>query len=130
MNRSVYDTDEKKVGYILSLMTEGVAAVWRDNFLRSAENELEVYDFPTYRNFVQLLERNFQNTDEKEEALHQLGKITQGSHSIQDHNAKFSLLCHQSDLADENSEQVLINYYKKSLNYDLLQEVWRTYPKP
>jgi hypothetical protein len=126
----VYDTDEKKVGYILSLMTEGVAAVWRDNFLRSAENELEVYDFPTYRNFVQLLERNFQNTDEKEEALHQLGKITQGSHSIQDHNAKFSLLCHQSDLADENSEQVLINYYKKSLNYDLLQEVWRTYPKP
>jgi hypothetical protein len=51
-------------------MTEGTAAVWRDNFLRSAENELEVYDFPTYRNFIQLLEHNFQNTDEKEEALH------------------------------------------------------------
>jgi hypothetical protein len=33
MNRSVYDTDEKKVGYILSLMTEGTATIWRDNFL-------------------------------------------------------------------------------------------------
>jgi hypothetical protein len=130
MNRSVYDTNEKKVGYILSLMTEGTAAIWRDNFLRSTEDETETYAFPNYRNFIQLLENNFQSTDEKAEALYQLGRITQGSHSIQDHNAKFSLLCHQSELTDDGSEQVLINYYQKSLNYDLLQEVWRTYPKP
>jgi hypothetical protein len=41
MNRSVYDTNEKKVGYILSLMTEGTVAIWRDNFLRSTEDETE-----------------------------------------------------------------------------------------
>jgi hypothetical protein len=35
MNRSIYDTNKKKVGYILSLMTEGTAAIWRDNFLCS-----------------------------------------------------------------------------------------------
>jgi hypothetical protein len=130
MNRSVYDTDEKKVGYILSLMTEGTAAIWRDNFLRPSENELEVYDFPTNRNFVLLLKNNFQDTDEKAEALHQISRITQGTHSIQDHNARFSLLVHQSGLTDQENEQILINYYQKSLNYDLLQEVWKTYPKP
>jgi hypothetical protein len=130
MNRSVYDTNEKKVEYILSLMTEGTAAIWRDNFLRSTENKLETYDFPTYWNFIQLLENDFQSTDEKAKALYQLGKITQGTHLIQDHNARFSLLVHQSELNDEGSEQILINYYQKSLNYDLLQEVWRTYPQP
>jgi hypothetical protein len=130
MNRSVYDTDEKKVGYILSLMTEGTAAIWRDNFLRASENELEVYDFPTYRNFILLLENNFQDTDEKAEALHQIGTITQGLRSIQDHNARFSLLVHQSGLTDAENEQILVNYYQRSLNYDLLQDVWRTYPKP
>jgi hypothetical protein len=106
MNRSVYDTDEKKVRYILSLMTEGMAAIWRDNFLRSSENELEVYDFPTYRNFILLLENNFQSTDEKAEALYQLSKITQGTHSIQDHNAIFSLLVHQSGLTDEENKPI------------------------
>jgi hypothetical protein len=130
MNRSVYDTDEKKVGYILSLMTEGVAAVWRDNFLRASENELEVYDFPTYQAFVRLLNDNFQDTDEKADALYKIGRITQDGHSIQDHNARFSLLVSQSGLDDEDNESILINYYQKSLNYDLLQEVWRTYPKP
>jgi hypothetical protein len=109
---------------------EGTVAIWRDNFLCSTENELETYDFPTYRVFIQLLENNFQSTDEKAEALYQLGRITQETHSIQDHNARFSLLVHQSELTDEGSEQVLINYYQKSLNYDLLQEVWRTYPQP
>jgi hypothetical protein len=59
--------------------------------------------------------------------LHQLSTITQGTHSIQDHNARFSLLV---QLTDEENEQILVNYYQKSLNYDLLQEVWRTYPQP
>jgi hypothetical protein len=89
-------------------MTEGTAAIWRDNFLRLSENELEVYDFPTYRNFILLLENNFQSTDEKAEALYQLGMITQGTHSIQDHNARFSLLVHQSGLTDEENESVLL----------------------
>jgi hypothetical protein len=128
MNRSIYDTKEKKVRYILSLMTEGTVAIWRDNFLRSSENEFEVYDFLTYRNFILLLENNFQSTDEKAEAHHQLSTITQGTHSIQDHNARFSLLVHQSGLTDKENEQILLNYYQRSLNYDLLQEVWRTYP--
>jgi hypothetical protein len=87
MNRSVYNTNKKKVGYILSLMMEGTAAIWRDNFLCSTEDETETYAFPNYRNFIQLLEHNFQSTDEKAEALYQLGRITQGSHLIQDHNA-------------------------------------------
>jgi hypothetical protein len=113
INRSAYNTDEKKVGYILSLMTEGTAAIWRDNFLRSSENELETYDFPTYRNFILLLKDNFQSTNEKAEALYQLGRITQGTHSIQDHNAKFSLLVHQSELTNEGNEQILINYCTK-----------------
>jgi hypothetical protein len=130
MNRSVYDTNKKKVGYILSLMTEGTAAIWRDNFLHASENELEVYDFPTYRNFILLLESNFQDTDEKAEALHQIGTIKQGICSLQDHNARFSLLVHQSGLTDVENEQILVNYYQKSLNYNLLQDVWRTYPKP
>jgi hypothetical protein len=69
MNRSVYNTDEKKVRYILSLMTKGMAAIWRDNFLCSSENELEVYNFPTYWNFILLLENNFQSTNEKAEVL-------------------------------------------------------------
>jgi hypothetical protein len=40
MNRTIYDTDERKVGYILSLMTEKTAAVWRDNFLWESENNM------------------------------------------------------------------------------------------
>ena len=44
-NRAIYDNDEKKVVYILSFMTEGDAATWReqwlDNLDAKAKQEIE-----------------------------------------------------------------------------------------
>jgi hypothetical protein len=56
-NRGVYDTDEKKIMFVLTLMDKGTATDWTKGFLlhASEEGNFDTYVFPTFQRFLQLL---------------------------------------------------------------------------
>ena len=39
INKKVYDDDLKKIGFILSFMTEGQAEAWADQFVKEAQTQ-------------------------------------------------------------------------------------------
>jgi hypothetical protein len=98
---------------MLALMNKGAAATWRDSFLLNMEDEghEDTFKFPTIQRFLRMLQESFKDTDSKANALYQLGTIRQGTHSIEEHNAKFSLLVSESNLYEDN-DTILVNYYQ------------------
>ena len=61
-NRAIYDNDEKKVVFVLSFMTEGDAATWREQWLDELDEKAKTanktdMDFGTFANFLKLLEK-------------------------------------------------------------------------
>lgn len=111
-------------------MTEGTAAVWREQYLDTITNDLGVYDFPAYEDFLKTLRTFFKDTDTKANALYKLSQAIQGKNSIEQHNAYFNLLISKSRLNVNDNYEVLKNYYLKSLNDDLLRAVWMLRPAP
>ena len=73
-NRAIYDNDKKKVVFVLSFMTEGDTATWREQWLddlnakAEAANKTEM-DFGTFGEFIKLLEKDFVAYDAPGDAL-------------------------------------------------------------
>jgi hypothetical protein len=130
MNQGVYVTSDQKIGYILALMKEKTAAVWRDTFLGKVQTATGTYNFPSYTRFLTILKEDFKDVDSSADALYQLKSIHQGSNSIEAHNAKFMLLIIESGLDPSTNETVLVDYYQRSLHNDILKDVWKLRPTP
>jgi hypothetical protein len=67
------------------------------------------YVFPTITALYQGLENDFKSTDDKEEALEKLATTKQGN---------------------RKNNTVLIKYYQRSLDPDILTAVWNNNPRP
>jgi hypothetical protein len=130
VNKDVYDTNDKKVAYVLSLINGGTALLWKEQLLRKMINDQGEYVFPNITALYQGLENDFKSIDDKEDALEKLTKAKQGTRSIADHNAYFMLLISRSELDSDENNTVLIKYYQKSLDPDLLTAIWNTNQKP
>ena len=39
VNKDTYQTDEKKIGFVLSLLNEGEAGAWKEQFIQEAFDE-------------------------------------------------------------------------------------------
>jgi hypothetical protein len=131
MNRGVYVNSDQKIGYILALMKEKTAATWRDTFLGKTQNATTGnYHFSTYGNFLKILKDNFKDVDSSADALYQLKSVNQGGNSIEAHNAKFMLLVIKSGLDIIDNQTVLIDSYQRSLNNNILRDVWKLRPVP
>jgi hypothetical protein len=97
VNQYVYNNDDKKISFILSYLTGGDAAIWKQQFIQTKieENEEEETKEPnwgTYKDFVEALKKMFQLYDEPAEALEDMKKPHLGNNSITEHNSKFQLL--------------------------------------
>jgi hypothetical protein len=77
VNKDVYDTNDKKVAYVLSLINGGTALLWKEQLLRRMVNNQGEYVFPAITTLYQGLENDFKSTDDKEEALEKLATTKQ-----------------------------------------------------
>ena len=79
-NWAIYDNDEKKVVFVLSFMTEGDAATWREQWLddldakAKALNKTEM-DFGTFGELIKLLEKYFAAYDAPGDALENMKNL-------------------------------------------------------
>ena len=65
INKDVYSTDDKKVGYTLSFMTEGTAKSWA---AVCAQMALDASSFGTFPDFIKDFQTTFQSTNSAAEA--------------------------------------------------------------
>ena len=78
VNKKSYSTDEAKVAFFLSFMTEKEALKWKQTFLRSITNDDGEMNFPTIKDFVGLLNSYFKPTNQTQDVAHQLALLKQG----------------------------------------------------
>ena len=88
----------------MSFMTEGDAALWKQEFIsrvirESVTNNTEI-TFGTYKSFIQSLEKSFQPYDAPGDALFAMKHLRLGGGTMEEHLAKFKLLMSQSGLED------------------------------
>jgi Ty3 transposon capsid-like protein len=94
VNQYTYDNDNKKISFILSYLTGGDAAIWKQKFIQTKieehkEEGTEEPNWETYKDFVEALKRTFQPYDKPAEALEDMKKLRLNDNSIMEHNSKF-----------------------------------------
>ena len=104
INKEHYNTDDKKIAFVMSFMMEGHAALWKQEFISrviwdsvTASNEIT---FRTYKSFIESLEKSFLPYDAPGNALYAMKHLRLGEGSMEEHLAKFKLLMSQSGLSD------------------------------
>jgi hypothetical protein len=96
VNRQTYDNDNKEISFILSYLTGGDAAIWKQQFIQTKikehkQNNTEGPDWGTYTGFVEALKKTFQPYNEPAKALDNMKKMRLGDNSITEHNSRFRL---------------------------------------
>ena len=64
-----FNTTDKKVFYALSLMKEGVAHTWKEQYLRSRANQQFLADQDLWQSFENALKTSFANPGNKTTAM-------------------------------------------------------------
>jgi Retrotransposon gag protein len=105
VNKTTYDNDNKKISFILSYLTGGDAAVWKQQFIQtkikeSVDANNDKPDWGSYKEFVEALKKTFQLYDEPAEALKDIKKLCLGDGSITEPNSRFRLLVSQTGMKD------------------------------
>ena len=121
-NRAIYDNDEKKVVFVLSFMTEGDAATWREQWLddldaKAKELNKTDMDFGTFGELIKLLEKYFAAYDAPGDALENMKNLRYDTKaSIEDHISRFKALLSQSGMKESIS---VIDYFRQMLPINL-----------
>ena len=85
INETVYDTDENKIGFILSLM-DGAALVWKEQFLTERREFNGTFELGEYDDFIYELQQDFKDVNAKADALYEFRGIQQRANTIETHN--------------------------------------------
>ena len=125
-NRAIYDNNEKKVVFVLSFMTEGDAATWREQWLDNLDakakalNKTEM-DFGTLAELINLLEKDFATYDAPGNALENMKNLWYNTKaSIEDHISRFKMLLSQSGMKESIS---VIDYFRQTLPINLQRKI-------
>ena len=125
-NRAIYDNDEKKVVFVLSFMTEGDAATWREQWLDDLNAKAEAanktdMDFGTFGELIKLLEKDFAAYDTPGDALKKMKNLRYDTKaSIEDHISRFKVLLSQSGMKESIS---VIDYFRQTLPINLQRKI-------
>jgi Ty3 transposon capsid-like protein len=121
VNQCIYNNNDKKISFILSYLTGGDAAIWKQQFIQTKieEHEEEGTKEPNwgiYKDFIESLKKMFQPYNKLAEALKDIKKLHLNNNSIMEHNSKFQLLVSQTEIKDSLA---LTNLYQEMLPWAL-----------
>src|ERR1700678_3477617 len=120
LNRAVYETDEKKIIFMLSYMTEGTARAWKEAFVRDIINSPK-NDFGSLKQFTIDLKKAFEASDSEGDARAKLRQLKQGKDSVDDYVAQFRILAGKARMTDNAA---LTEYFMEGVNTGILQKIF------
>ena len=128
LNKHVYKTDEQKIGFILSCMTEGAAATWAETYLNEYL-EQDAFVFPPFGIFLNHLANSFKDVAAGTDAIFKLEKIRQEGKPLEEHNVKFeNYLTRAGIFRPKENADLLLNRYLQSLDDGLRRRVLQAKP--
>ena len=125
-NSEMYNTDERKVVFTLSFMTEGDAANWKDQWLDELEEEAtrkesSKLDFGKYEDFLALLKKDFSEYDAPGDTLNEMKMLRYDPKtSIDDHISRFKGLMTRTGMKESLS---IIDMFQETLPVNLQRKV-------
>ena len=123
INKDHYDTDDKKIAFVMSFMNDRDASIWKQEFISRImkEDQGEDISFGTYKSFMESLKKSFLPYDGPGDALEEMKSLKfTNDKSIDEHVSKFKLLVAQSGL--EQSAAV-IDFFRETLPYSLQRPI-------
>jgi hypothetical protein len=125
----IYNSEDRKVGFVLSHMKTGDAKRWKEQFLKSrdaavdAANPYSLAPNGRFPDFEDDLRKSFSDPYKKENSLQLLQKIRQGKDTVDQHNIAFQLLVDKTGLDPIMNNEVLVQYYTNSLNHHIREKI-------
>src|SRR5271154_7057378 len=117
MNSHLYDTDQKKIAFVLSFMNDGDAASWKEEYLErrieEADERGDDLNFGTFQNFKKAITASFSPYDAPGDALDEMRRLRMTSDtSMDEHVAKFKILVTRSGLSGNTAVQ---DFFRETL---------------
>ena len=128
INREIYDTSEKKIGFMMALLNEGEAGAWKEQFIQAAYDAAtgtnSHMNFRTFDDFLHDLKAMFQPHNDCADALAQLQALRFNlGKNIDEHITKFKMALAQTKLDKSDDSQATIVFFKETLPPQLIQQV-------
>ena len=130
VNKDIYHTDKKKIGFLLSLLNDGEVGAWKEQFIQEAfdkamANEGVEMMFGTFLDFLKKLKESFEPHNDAANALTQLRALKYKlGDNINEHIMKFRMCLAQTKLDKTDDSQVTIKFFKETLPPQLLQRIY------
>ena len=121
VNAKHYKEATKYIGFVLSYMTEGSTAAWRRNYIKAHVLPTGHLLFPSTNTFNEEIQKEFEPTFSKEDALELLKSLRQGNTPIDNHNITFKGLVAQAGIKGETVN--IISLYQDSIRMPLLAKI-------
>jgi hypothetical protein len=121
-NKTMYDTDKKKVIFMLSYLKGGNAERYKTLWMEQKKTTVGTgsINYGTLAQLAQDLQTAFKETNKKHNALYKMRHIKQGSESIDDFNNKFKLLVSQTKITDDLT---LIDAYRDAIKPQIARQI-------
>ncbi|THH04929.1 hypothetical protein EW145_g5163 [Phellinidium pouzarii] len=124
LNEQVYNTNKRKIIFVLSFMLEKAARDWATNrtTIALAPNSTTKTStgFGTWEDFVNDFRNTFITTNDSANAQHQLLNIKQMG-TADNYNTQFRSLVTHSNISDKNT---LSKMYQQGLTHGLIQHIY------
>ena len=123
INKEHYNTDDKKIAFVMSFMNDGDASIWKQEFISRImkDDRGDDISFGTYKAFMESLKKSFSPYDGPGDALDEMKQLRfTNDKSIDKHVSKFKLLVAQSGLGHSTA---IINLFRETLPYSLQQPI-------
>jgi hypothetical protein len=126
MNQGIYNTDQLKIGFILSYMNDGKATNWKEYYLDTLEDlNTGMPNFPTLVTFLADVQKAFRAADRVRDAVNRLEMLRQGKKTAEELNTEFLQTVGQAgmDRKTPSDHLYLIGYYRKTLEPRLSRRI-------
>ena len=123
-HKAAFDHNDKKIIFVLSLITGGTAKAWKENWLAT---KITAGDLGTYEEFKMTLTKAFTPIDEGGYARAALKNLCQKKGKLTEYIANFKNLVGQSGI---DSEPALAEYFMEGIQLEILKDVFQSKAVP
>ena len=130
VNKNIYQTDQKKIGFMLSLLNDGEAGAWKEQFIQEAFNKAVTsgnaeMNLGTFIDFLKRLKESFEPHNNAADALAQLRALQYKlGDNIDENITKFRMCLARTKLDKSDGSQATIEFSKETLPPQLLQKIY------
>lgn len=117
INRHIYDTDERKILFVISYCQGGTAGIWAENFVNT---RLAAAQIGTWQDFTTEFDRSFVTSDMAGEAKTELMQLKQIG-TADEYVNQFKILTSRSGITDY---EALMELFQRGLRAPLLERIY------